>query len=86
MAIVTRQVNGATVYYDDLYNARWLDAVGEKVRKFELGIGVPTDDTTGDPTAFTWTPTEAEDDPAQRPALFSFRRTGEQVVLDVVGP
>jgi len=60
MARQTKTVNTyATVTYDDLYNNRWLDAVGENVRKFELGLGIPTDDTTGDPTQFTCTMTEA---------------------------
>lgn len=39
-------------------NNRWVDAYGD-VTKFILGNGTPTDDTTGDPTQFAMTVTEA---------------------------
>jgi hypothetical protein len=59
MAIKTKIVKGAIVVYDDLCANRWLDAFGENVRKFHLDIGTPVDDSTGDPTQFICTPTEA---------------------------
>jgi len=38
---------------------RWLDAIGPDVFKYILStVGLPTDDTTGDPTEFTLTPVE----------------------------
>lgn len=58
--IKTKSVKNAQVTYDDRYNERWLDAVGENVTKFIINSGnsVPTDDTTGDPTQFTMTVVE----------------------------
>ncbi|TVQ38482.1 MAG: hypothetical protein EA384_09120 [Spirochaetaceae bacterium] len=39
MAIQTKFVRNALVYYDDRYPARWVDAVGENVVKWELDLG-----------------------------------------------
>lgn len=50
MAVQTKSVNNALVYYDDRYDNRWLDAVGANVVKWELPVGPPQDDTTDDPT------------------------------------
>lgn len=57
--IQTKSVNNALVYYDDRYEQRWIDVVGENVLKYILNPGTPSDDTTGDPTNFTMTVTEA---------------------------
>lgn len=56
MAIVTKKIGNSLVTRDDRYLYRWLDAVGESVVKYTLGIGEGFDDTSGDPTA--WTNTE----------------------------
>lgn len=58
MSITTKSINNALITYDDRYNQRWLDAVGENVVKYILNPGSATDDTTGDPTAWTMTVTE----------------------------
>jgi hypothetical protein len=55
--IQTKHVNNALVYYDDRYANRWLDAVGSNVVKWELGVGVPKDDTTNDPSGMVNTET-----------------------------
>lgn len=57
--ILTKTVNSALVTYDNDYRNRWLDAVGGGVVKYAMQAGIPTDDTTGDPTQFTMTVTEA---------------------------
>jgi len=50
MAIQTKSVKNALVWYDDRYANRWVDAVGENVVKWELPVGVPKDDTSDDPS------------------------------------
>lgn len=57
MAIATKNVHNALVFYDDASTTeRWFDAVGDGVVKYELNTaGCPTDDTTGMPTEFTYT-------------------------------
>jgi hypothetical protein len=54
----TAKVNNAIVIENETLPTRWLDIFGE-CQKFDLGNGFPTDDTTGDPTQFTMTVTEA---------------------------
>jgi hypothetical protein len=56
MAIQTKSVNNALVYYDDRYTNRWLDAIGANVVKYEMPVGLAQDDTTDDPTR--WVNTE----------------------------
>ena len=52
-------INGAQVYYQKPYRQRWLDAIGVDVIKYTQGFSsLPVDDTTGDPTEWTWSPTE----------------------------
>jgi hypothetical protein len=51
--------NNSIVYTEDTKILRWLDAFGSNVVKFLLDGIFPTDDTTGDPTQFTMTVTEA---------------------------
>jgi hypothetical protein len=59
MAIKQQAKNGAWIFFDDTKLVRWVDAIGPDVVKFELSQGFPTDDTTGDPTQFNYTVTEA---------------------------
>lgn len=56
MAVNTKIYNGALVYREDAYTQRWLDAFGENVVKYFLGVGESFDDASGDPTG--WTNTE----------------------------
>lgn len=56
MAIVTKKKGFSLITRDDRYTTRWLDAEGEAVVKYTLGIGEGFDDTTGDPVS--WTNTE----------------------------
>jgi len=55
----TKTVNKALVYYDERYTHRWVDAFGPDVVKYLGALEQGTDDTTGDPTAFAITVTEA---------------------------
>lgn len=59
MSIKVKTMPGANVFYDDRYLDRVVDVVGTGVTKFVAHAGMPTDDTTGDPTQFTMTVTEA---------------------------
>lgn len=43
--VITKNVNNATVYYDDRLSHRWYDAVGENVTKWELRPGEATNST-----------------------------------------
>jgi len=56
--ITTKHVNNALVYYDDRYDNRWIDALGENVRKYLPTAGPPRDDTTLNLTE--WTVTEVD--------------------------
>lgn len=53
----TAQIRNAYVIEAENLPTRWLDIFGE-AQKFSLDNGFPTDDTTGDPSAFTMTVTE----------------------------
>jgi hypothetical protein len=55
MAIATKNVHNALVFYDDASTTeRWFDAIGDGVVKYELNTAAcPTDNTTGMPTEFT---------------------------------
>lgn len=55
----SKWIREAQVFYDEEAEFRWLDAAGGNVAKWILKPGVPCDDTTGDPTEFTVTVTEA---------------------------
>lgn len=55
MAIVTKKIGNSLITRDDRYLYRWLDAVGEGVVKYTLGIGEGYDDTTGLPNGYTST-------------------------------
>jgi hypothetical protein len=55
----SKWIREALVFYDGDNQARWLDAIGNNVVKFELETGTPMDDTTGDPTRFVTTVVEA---------------------------
>jgi hypothetical protein len=55
----SKQVREALVFHEEDNEARWLDALGSDVTKFELETGTPMDDTTGDPTRFVTTVVEA---------------------------
>jgi hypothetical protein len=48
----SKWIREALVFYDGDNQARWLDAIGNNVVKFELETGTPCDDTTGLPTRF----------------------------------
>lgn len=54
----TAKINNAFVIEHETLPTRWLDIFGE-CQKFSLDNGFPTDDTTGDPSQFTMTVTEA---------------------------
>lgn len=59
MATKSRWVNQALVFYDR-YKYRWLDALGAGVHKYITDfMSLPVDDTTGLPTAWTCTETDA---------------------------
>jgi hypothetical protein len=49
-------INGNLVLVDDTYDHRWHDAWGNNVSKYVPSNGIPTDDTTGEMTA--WIATE----------------------------
>lgn len=52
-------VNGAQVYYQKPYRQRWIDAIGVDVVKYTQDFSaLAVDDTTNDPTEWTWSPTE----------------------------
>ena len=51
----SKWIREALVFYDGDNQARWLDAIGNNVVKFELETGTPCDDTTGLPTRFVTT-------------------------------
>ena len=52
-------INGAQVYYQKPYRMRWLDAYGVDVIKYVQDFSkLAVDDTTGDPTEWTWSPVE----------------------------
>ncbi len=51
----SKWIREALVFYDGDNQARWLDAIGNNVVKFELETGTPMDDTTGNPTRFVTT-------------------------------
>jgi len=55
----SKWIREALVFYDGDNQARWLDALGNNVVKYELETGTPVDDTTGDPTRFVTTVVEA---------------------------
>lgn len=57
--VESKWIRDALVFHAEGNEARWLDAVGTNVVKFELETGTPTDDTTGDPTRFVDTVVEA---------------------------
>jgi len=57
MAIQTKSVKNALVWYDDRYTNRWLEAVGDNVIKWALPVGVPKDNTTNDPNGLVNTET-----------------------------
>lgn len=60
MGIAIDFKNNARVLFDNTKAApAWIDAYGADVVKKIIGPGVPTDDTTGDPTEYTMTVTEA---------------------------
>jgi len=56
--IQTKSVNSALVYYDDRYTNRWIDALGENVRKYIPNSGPAADDTTLNLTEWTVTETD----------------------------
>lgn len=58
MGVKNLQVNDALVAMDDTATNRWYGVTGN-AQGFDLASGFPTDDTTGDPTEFTYTVTEA---------------------------
>jgi hypothetical protein len=51
MAIQTKTVRNALVWYDDRYDNRWVAAAGSNVLTWELPVAIPKDDTTNDPSA-----------------------------------
>lgn len=60
MSTLTKTVNNAVVFYDSTYTSRWYDAIGPSVAKYlQQFVNLPVDDTTGDPTEFVNTITEA---------------------------
>lgn len=59
MALRSRNIRGNLAFYDTHRN-RIVDAIGASVCKYiEDFVDLPVDDTTGDPTAYTFTPVEA---------------------------
>jgi hypothetical protein len=59
MAVKEMLKNDSKVFFDDTKTLRWLDAFGPDVAKYILDGIFSTDDTTGDPTQYTMTVTEA---------------------------
>lgn len=59
MGIEQVQINGALVWRDQSKPWKVYGAIGEKARSWALRPGLPCDDTTGDPTEFAVTVTEA---------------------------
>lgn len=60
MSVQIDRKNNALIYFDDTKTSpAWVDAYGLEVVKKLIGPGVPTDDTTGDPTQYTMTVVEA---------------------------
>jgi len=60
MAIKTKVVNNALVYYDSEYTHRWYDAFGPGVAKhLQDFVSMPADDQTTDPTEWNITVVEA---------------------------
>ncbi len=55
----SKWIREAQIFYDGDNQARWLDALGNNVVKFELEVGSPCDDTTGNPTRFVDTEVDA---------------------------
>ncbi len=55
----SKWIREAQVFYDEAAEFRWLDAAGVNVTKKILQPGLACDDTTGDPTGFVVTVTEA---------------------------
>jgi hypothetical protein len=51
MAIQTKVVRNALVWYDDRYDNRWVAAAGSNVLTWDLPVAIPKDDTTNDPSA-----------------------------------
>jgi hypothetical protein len=52
-------INGSQVYYQMPYRMRWLDVIGVDAIQYTQGFSsLPVDDTTGDPTEWTWSPVE----------------------------
>jgi len=58
MAIKQETNQDNTIYFNDRFSRRYIDAIGNGITKYIEGPGVPTDDTTGDPTSYTLTVTE----------------------------
>jgi hypothetical protein len=59
MSTLTKQVQGALVYYDSVYTHRWYDAFGPNVLKYlQEFVALPADDGTGDPTEWEVTVVE----------------------------
>lgn len=52
MGVSSKWIREALVYHQENNEARWLDALGSNVVKFELETGTACDDTTGNPTRF----------------------------------
>jgi hypothetical protein len=59
MATKEQLKDNAKIFFDDTKNITWFDAIGDGVTKFLLPVHSPTDDTTGDPSSWTLTVTEA---------------------------
>lgn len=60
MGMNSKWVHGHLVYYDSNQGQRWLEVLGPNATRFIQNFTqLPIDDTTGDPTEFTATVTEA---------------------------
>jgi hypothetical protein len=78
MAIQTKTVRNALVWYDDRYDNRWVAAAGQNVLTWELPVGIPKDDTTNDPSAFVNTETGTN-------TILSSTTTGDRMLVTTGG-
>lgn len=73
----SKWIREALVFYDGDNQARWLDALGNNVAKFELETGTPCDDTTGLPTRFVNTAINA--------TVVNAATAGEKLLVSATG-
>ncbi len=82
MGVSSKWIREALVYHHEGNEARWLDALGSNVVKFELETGTPSDDTTGNPTRFVDTEVDAG---AGNTTCVNAATAGEKLLLTNAG-